>query len=223
MANWVYFHNLDPFAIKLWGDFGIRWYGLTYISGFVICYLFVLYLIKKKKTPLSKEHLSSLINYGIFGVLIGGRLGYCLFYQPELLAKFSVQFPFWGLLEVHKGGMASHGGMIGLLLAVLLFARNNRQSALHTFDLVVVGGSIGMFFGRLANFINGELYGRVIKASSWVGVQFPKEIYQWYSNQDVDKLLSLQKVLPHIGDVQNPFGSGVLPLSLWQDMGVFKK
>ena len=223
MASWVYFHNLDPFAIQLWGDFGIRWYGLAYIAGFAVCYLCILYLIKKNKTKLSKEELSSLVNYSIFGVLIGGRLGYCLFYQPYLLTKFYSQFPFWGLLEIHKGGMASHGGMMGLCLASILFARKYNKSILHIFDLIVLGSGLGICFGRIANFINGELYGRIVQTATWVGVQFPKEIYEWYTQHHTEKLFSLQKVLPHIGEVKNPFGSGHLPPVFMGEMGAFEK
>src|SRR5690606_2859466 len=94
------------------------------------------------------------------GTLIGGRLGYCLFYKPELLISFSSGFPFWGVLEVHKGGMASHGGILGIMVACWLFARREKIPTLHAIDVAAFGGQWGVIYGRIANFINGELYGR---------------------------------------------------------------
>ena len=222
MAHFVYFHNLDPFAIQITENLGIRWYGLAYIAGFLTGYFFLLYLSKKNLTPLTQQNISSLINYGIIGVLIGGRIGYCIFYQPELWVKLSSTFPYWGVLEIHKGGMASHGGIVGLFSACWLFSRKYSVSFLHLLDLSVLG-VLGIFFGRLANFINGELYGRVVQGVSWLGVQFPREIYVWYSNWDVQNLLALKKVLPYIGNVKNPFKEGNLPLSLWESWVTSKR
>lgn len=142
---------------------------------------------------MNPKEISNFLNYGIAGVLIGGRLGFCLFYQPELFIQWTSSFPFWGVLEIHKGGMSSHGGILGLAVAAILFARVYSFSFFHTMDLVVFGGSIGIVFGRIANFINGELYGRIIEAKAWFGVQFPTEIYIWHLNWDTEKLISLKK------------------------------
>ncbi len=218
MAEWVYLHNLDPFALSIYGNFGIRWYGLAYITAFLLGNYFLLLLLKNNRTPLSREDIFSLVNYAILGVLAGGRLGHCLFYQPDLWLKWSSHFPFWGVLEIHKGGMASHGGILGVLLAFWLFSYRKKYSLLHLLDLSVVGAGVGFFFGRIANFINGELYGRVIQTSAPFGVKFPQEIYTWFRYGDSEKLLSLKQAVVQLKSIKNPFGRGDLNISesLWE-------
>lgn len=218
MANWVYLHNLDPFALPLFGDFGIRWYGLAYIVAFLLWNYFLLFLLKKNRTPFSKEDIFSLINYAIVGVLVGGRLGHCIFYQPQSWIQWSSEFPYWGVLEIHKGGMSSHGGILGVLLVVWLFSYRKKYSFLHILDLGAVGAGMGFFFGRIANFINGELYGRVIQTSAPFGVQFPQEIFNWFNYWNSEKLLSLKKTAAQLKFVKNPYGQGKLDISetLWE-------
>jgi len=218
MARWVYLHNLDPFAIAFTGDFGIRWYGLAYIAAFLVGNYFLLILLRNNRTPLSKADVFSLVNYAILGVLAGGRLGHCIFYQPESWLKWSSEFPFWGVLEIHKGGMASHGGCLGVFLAFWLFSYRKKYSLLHLLDLSVIGAGTGFFFGRIANFINGELYGRVIQGSAPFGVQFPQEIFSWFTYWDSEKLLSLKKVATQLKSIKNPYGHGDLTTSeaLWE-------
>lgn len=218
MAKWTYLHNLDPFAIAFTGDFGIRWYGLAYITAFILGNYFLLELLKRNRTPLSKADVFSLVNYAILGVLIGGRLGHCIFYQPDSWLEWSSEFPFWGVLEIHKGGMASHGGILGVLLAFWLFSYRKKYSLLHLLDLSVIGAGIGFFFGRIANFINGELYGRVIQGSAPFGVQFPQEIFSWFTYWNSEKLLSLKKVVAELKFIKNPYGQGDLKTSevLWE-------
>ena len=217
MADWIYFHNLDPFIISFSENIGIRWYGMAYIAGFLCGNYFLLELLKRNRTPLSKKDIFSLVNYAIMGVLIGGRLGYCIFYQPDLWLKFSGNFPFWGILEIHKGGMASHGGILGIFLAFLIFSHIKNYSFLHLLDLSVFGGAAGIFFGRLANFINGELYGRIIQGSAPFGVQFPNEIHSWFLYQKTEKLLSLKKAAQALESIPNPFNQEKINISeaLW--------
>jgi len=102
-----------------------------------------------------------------------------LFYQPALIAEFSSSFPFWGVLAINQGGMASHGGMIGGIVASYLYARYGRHSWSHLLDLFAFGTPLGLFFGRIANFVNGELYGRVCPPNFRFAVQFPQEIMTW--------------------------------------------
>ena len=218
MARWTYLHNLDPFAIAIYGDFGIRWYGLAYIAAFLLGNYFVLVLLKNNRTPLSKADIFSLVNYAILGVLIGGRLGHCIFYQPQSWLTWSSEFPFWGVLEIHKGGMASHGGFLGILVAFWLFSYRKKYSLLHLLDITVLGAGVGFFFGRIANFINGELYGRVIQKSAPFGVQFPQEIFSWFTYWNSEKLLSLKRVVAQLKSIKNPYGQGDLKTSeaLWE-------
>ena len=201
----LYVHQLDPFLIQFTESIGIRWYGLAYLTGFFIAYLTVYFMAKKGTIKISPESAGDFITYMAIGTLAGGRIGYCLFYGPHLFWTFGDSFPFWGVLEVHKGGMASHGGILGVMIASWLFARREKVKPLHILDLTVFGGSIGIFFGRIANFINGELYGReVTEPISWA-VKFPQEIYTWGINQK-DKLAELSNVvdkLPGASKVQS--------------------
>lgn len=194
----VYVHQLSPFLIQFTETFGIRWYGLSYLTGFFIAYLTIHHMAKKGTIAIRPDRVGDLITYLAIGTLAGGRVGYCLFYGPHLFWTFSSSFPFWGVLEVHKGGMASHGGILGVMLACWLFARRENTTFLHTLDLTVFGGSLGIFFGRIANFINGELYGReVTEPISWA-VKFPQEIYTWGAShkEQLLKLADAVKYLP---------------------------
>jgi len=178
LAAWL--HDLDPFALRIAGDFGIRWYGLAYIGGFVAAWIIWRMLGRRGLTPLRPERVSDAMVAIVLGVLVGGRLGYVLFYQPSLLIDFSPSFPFWGVLAINRGGMASHGGMLGLIAASWWIGRTERIPPLHMLDLLCLVGPIGAFLGRLANFVNGELLGRVIappgEAGPWWSVRFPQEL-----------------------------------------------
>lgn len=173
-------HTMDPFLLQISGNFGLRWYGLSYLAGFVCAYFLFAWLAKRQRQGLEHGTLvSDFVTYGAIGALVGGRLGYCVFYSPDLFLQFRPGFPFWGVLAVNEGGMASHGGMIGLVVACYLFSRKYRIKLYHLLDLVCLAGPIGFFFGRLANFVNGELVGRVAPSDFPLAVKFPQDITQW--------------------------------------------
>ena len=151
-----YIHDLDPFALRLWGDVGIRWYGLAYIAGFICAFFLLRKFSKRGDLDIPSEKIESFITgFAIFGILLGGRIGYCLFYGIDLVLKDPI-YP----LKVWEGGMSSHGGMIGVILYVLFYAKRNKISFWNIMDNLVCAVPIGIFFGRIANFINGELWGR---------------------------------------------------------------
>ncbi len=185
-----YVHHLNPFAIQFSETFGIRWYGLAYLAGFMAGYYSILALIRKGRVLMPEAQLSDYITYCAIGALAGGRIGYCLFYSPDLLTELNNEFPFWGVLKVHKGGMASHGGILGMIVASYLFGKKNKLPFFHLLDLNVLGGCLGIFFGRIANFINGELYGREAPSDLWWAVKFPQEMFLWGSGQ-LDKIAKL--------------------------------
>lgn len=185
---WI--HNLDPFAIQFWGQVGIRWYGLAYLCGFIAGYYVMRLMSYKKNSPLKTEHTGDLITYMVLGVMIGGRVGYALFYEPELLTDFRSSVPFWGVLAVWEGGMASHGGFIGVAVACWLFAKKYKVPFVYMGDLAILGASIGIFFGRMANFINGELIGRPVHSAVAWAVKFPQEMYLWLSTRDIGQWTS---------------------------------
>lgn len=161
MENFLAYYvvDFDPFALRFpegWVLDGIRWYGLSYLAGFAIAMLLFNLYSKKGRSPLSPDDNSSLITYLLFGVIVGGRLGYMLFYD---FGNF-VSNPL-SLFQIWKGGMASHGGFIGVVLAMLFFARAKKVSFWKIADIVTTVCTPGIFLGRLANFVNGELWGKV--------------------------------------------------------------
>ena len=177
MSTWV--HDLDPFLVQFGESFGIRWYGLAYLTGFFAGAWLMTFIAKRGRGTLRPDLITDFITYVVIGTMVGGRLGYALFYAPDLLTDFSMQFPFWGVLRVWEGGMASHGGMVGVILAAVVFARRHEVDWRHLSDLTVLGGSIGIFLGRVANFINGELFGREAGPGLPWAVKFPGEVYLW--------------------------------------------
>ncbi|MBX7144925.1 MAG: prolipoprotein diacylglyceryl transferase [Oligoflexia bacterium] len=194
----VYLHTLNPFAIQFGGGFGIRWYGLAYLAGFLFGYLSMRWLALRGRAAISPQLVGDLIFHIAIGTVVGGRLGYCLLYSPDLFLRFTSHLPFWGVLAVNEGGMASHGGIIGLMLGCVLFARRNKLNPVHLIDLATLGGSLGIFFGRLANFVNGELVGRPVTSVSVWAVKFPQDILAWPAYEPT-RLADLAKIVPQVG------------------------
>ncbi len=154
-----YVVNFDPFAFRFPESFpldGVRWYGLSYLAGFLIALMLFNLYSKKGKSPLSSDDNSTLITYLLFGVIIGGRLGYMLFYDFDNFVGNPLLF-----FQIWKGGMASHGGFLGCVIAMILFARSLKIRFWKVADIVVTACTPGIFLGRLANFVNGELWGKV--------------------------------------------------------------
>lgn len=191
-------HDLSPFILRFSDNIGLRWYGFSYVLGFVACYFIIRWLAQRQRAGLTAEQVGDFITYAAFGTLIGGRLGYVFFYSPDLLWKFKADFPFWGVLAVNEGGMASHGGIIGIVVACLLYARKAGLPPLYLLDLAAVSGPIGVFFGRVANFINGELVGRPSAENFPLAVRFPTDILNWPA-QEFDRLRTLADVAPMVG------------------------
>ena len=187
--------NFDPFMFRLWDNVGPRWYGFAYVLAFAFGFFVVRHLSRRGYCDLPPNRVSDFITWAaLVGVLLGGRLGYVLFYKPEMLRE-----PV-SILRVWEGGMASHGGMIGLILFTLYYARRHKISWLNLGDNLVVAAPIGLFFGRLANFINGELYGRAARVS-WA-MQFPKELMENLREAN-HALAAAQKIDPALNDAES--------------------
>ena len=138
-----YLHDLDPMIFRIYDNVGPRWYGLAYVLAFVSSYLLFLWLAKRGFADLPVERVGDFITgAALFGVIIGGRLGYVFFYKPEMLRE-----PL-SILRVWEGGMSSHGGMLGLLLFTFYYAHRHKISWMNLGDNLVVTAPIGLFFGR---------------------------------------------------------------------------
>jgi len=164
LGYWV--HDLNPVLVEFTETLAIRYYGLAYVLGFVVAWGVFVLAERRGRSPLQSGELENLISYLFFGVVIGGRLGYVLLYQTDSLWKDPLY-----ILRVWEGGMASHGGFLGVIVAVLLFARRYRHNVFQIADLMAIAAPPGLFLGRCANFINGELWGKVTDVS-WA-VIFP--------------------------------------------------
>jgi phosphatidylglycerol:prolipoprotein diacylglycerol transferase len=168
----IAFPVFDPIALQI-GPIAIRWYALAYIGGIVLGWIYARALIKNEKlwggpAPISLAQFDDFILWVTVGIIVGGRSGYVLFYNlPFFIQNPAAMFKLW------EGGMSFHGGFLGCVVAVMWFARSNGISILSLGDIVTAVGPIGLFLGRLANFINSELWGRVTDASLPWGVVFP--------------------------------------------------
>ena len=164
------FPDIDPILFQI-GPLAIRWYALAYIAGLILGWRYIVALIREKalwykEPPATRLQIDDLLLWATLGVIVGGRLGYVLFYQPAHYLTHPLE-----IAAVWQGGMSFHGGILGVAAAIVLFARRQNINMFALGDLVAAAAPIGLFFGRIANFINGELWGRPTDVP-W-GVIFP--------------------------------------------------
>ncbi len=176
LAVWV--HNLKAELVEVGGNFALRWYGLAYLAGFVAGYFLLKRMAQRGLWVVKPEKVGDFIAYAaLFGVFAGGRLGYVLFYMiPERGLGYVVSDPLV-IFKVWEGGMSSHGGILGLTIFTFVYARKATLSWPGVGDGLVIASTLGVCFGRLANFINGELYGRAADGVAWA-MKFPKELLE---------------------------------------------
>ncbi|WP_031552231.1 prolipoprotein diacylglyceryl transferase [Parvularcula oceani] len=216
--------DIDPVLISL-GPLPIRWYALAYLAGVVLGAVYVGRLIARPELwappgssrpgplapPIDRRQLDDLVSWIILGVILGGRIGFVLFYRPELLAipfgEWSRLFgivPFPPALAIWEGGMSFHGGMLGVVIVLLLFARRIGGNVFRIADLLACATPIGLFFGRLANFINAELYGRPTDAP-W-GIVFP----EYYDQRAEQWVYAADAVPRHPSQLYEAFLEGLV-------------
>jgi phosphatidylglycerol:prolipoprotein diacylglycerol transferase len=191
-----YLHNLDPFIFRLWDNIGPRWYGMAYVLAFICGFALLSRFSKRGYLDLSQSAVGDFVTWvALFGVMVGGRLGYILFYKSEMLRE-----PL-SILRVWEGGMSSHGGILGVVLFSLYYARRHKISWTNLGDNLVVAVPIGLFLGRCANFINGELYGRAANVS-WA-MQFPSELLDPANAAEADHALAAcRQIDPSLNSVE---------------------
>lgn len=209
---WV--HDLDPFLVRFpegWFLDGIRWYGLAYLAGFAFGALMLSVYYRKKRSPLNPDAQSNFMVALIIGVLAGARLGYMIFYAWDAFAANPLS-----ALRVWQGGMSSHGGMIGAVLATWIFSRRQKCPFLQLGDIIASLAPAGVFFGRVANFINGELWGRETTVP-WA-VVFRYDLTNPFTGEAETAFL-----LPrHPSQLYAAAGEGLLIL-LWTQLRFWKK
>lgn len=169
--------GVGPVALDL-GFFQIRWYSLGYLFGILLAYWYLIKLLAKPGAPMSREHADDMILYATLGIILGGRIGYILFYQPSILNNPIDVFKLW------EGGMSLHGGTLGVIFSIWLFARKRGLAFLRMCDYIACTIPFGLFLVRLANFVNDELWGRVTDVPWAVvfpnGGDFPRHPSQLY-------------------------------------------
>jgi len=154
-------HNFNPILIDL-GLFQIRWYSLAYILGIIIGWIYAVKIIKlttkniRNFDPVKKSHFDDLIIYLVIGIILGGRIGYVIFYNLEYYSQ-----NFFEIFKVWQGGMSFHGGLLGVIISTIIFSKKTKTNFFKFTDIISCAAPIGIFFGRIANFINGELYGKI--------------------------------------------------------------
>ncbi len=174
------FPAIDPIAIEI-GPIAIRWYALAYIAGIVGGWKYAATLNAGRIPAMGREQLDDFVVWVTVGIILGGRLGYVLFYKPGYYLSEPIE-----ALMLWRGGMSFHGGMLGVIAAIVVFSLRNGLDLYRVGDLVTCVVPIGLFFGRVANFINGELFGRVAADVPWAMVfphggpepRHPSQIYQ---------------------------------------------
>lgn len=165
MSDWIYVHDLDPILFQV-GFLRIGWYGLMYAISFLTAYIYLTHASKQPGSPVTTEDVPNLITYLILGVIFGGRLGWVVFYGGS-----DYLFEPWRILETWKGGMSFHGGLLGVAAALYIYADRRKVPVLKLADFMMLWVPVGLFLGRIGNFINGELYGKPTDGT-W-GVVFP--------------------------------------------------
>ena len=159
---------IDPIIFQI-GPLAIRWYSLAYVAGLIFAWLIIKYLNKQSKLFDEKKVGDDFFMYEIFSIILGGRLGYVIFYNLPFYFKHPID-----IFKIWEGGMSFHGGLIGVLIGTYLLCKKHKINYLSFMDLLATVAPIGLFFGRIANFINLELYGRI--TTSKLGIVFPNYV-----------------------------------------------
>lgn len=199
----TYVHNLNPVALPIHGGLALRWYGLAYLMGFVGGFMLLRNLARRGLFVLKPDQIGDFIAAAaLFGVFLGGRLGYILFYQLPKAGWEGLMHDPLMVLRVWEGGMASHGGILGLFIFTWFYGKKHNVSWVGLGDGLCVVAPLGILFGRAANFVNGELYGRVCEGVAWA-VKFPLSLSEEPAQVQSAAWQECSRVDPRLADADS--------------------
>jgi phosphatidylglycerol:prolipoprotein diacylglycerol transferase len=197
-------HQFSSFIFEVTPGFGLQWYGTALFFIFVCSYLLVRWMASRQRNLLPKAQVLDFVLVLLFSSAVGARLGYAVFYEPNLFMMFKAEFPFWGLFALNEGGLSVHGAILGVFLGCILFAARFGIGPSYLFDLASIVGALALLLGRSASFFAGELWGRVAPASFAWSVKYPQEIMQW-PTINFEKLAGLSEVAATVGVAREDF------------------
>lgn len=178
----MFYNNIDPTLLRL-GPFEIRYYGIIYALGFILAYFFISYLAKKRELKLTKEDIWDFLFYLIIGTIIGARLFEIIIYNPTYYFKNPLE-----MLALWHGGLSFHGGLIGAIIAAFIYCKKKKIQFYDLADITIIPLAFGLFLGRIGNFLNGELVGRItnlpwcVKFKDYGGCRHPSQLYESLKN-----------------------------------------
>lgn len=212
LAAWM--HDISPFLVRFSDTIGVRWYGLSYAAGFLVAWLILRFAAKRNMTPIPEHRLADMLLILVFSVIVGGRVGYALVYDPALFTEFTSSAPFWGMFAITKGGMAYHGAVVGVMIGGWIVSRGFKERGTrmyvtpwrHVMDLCAFACTIGLGLGRVANFINGELLGKIVAApgevAPWWSVKFPQELLDGHAPElSAEQQVKLDELIKSVGPI----------------------
>lgn len=194
----MHFHDTSPYLFQISDGLGIQWNGLSFMLALILSSIFMSWMVYRQRSELTQKRVGSFVMTCAIGALVGGRVGYCLFYSPILFLKFKADFPFWGVLALNEGGLSSFGSILGLTVGATVFAIRTGVGRLYLYDLMAITAPITIFFSRAANYMTGEFIGRPAPNEVPFAVKFPTEIFYW-PQSDTQKLESLAPAAEKIG------------------------
>ncbi|MEZ0391858.1 MAG: prolipoprotein diacylglyceryl transferase [Pseudobdellovibrionaceae bacterium] len=194
----MHFHETGPYLFRISDNLGVQWNGLSFMLSLVVSFVFMSWMSYRQRSELGQARVGSFLMSCVAGALLGGRLGFCLFYAPSLFLKFRAEFPFWGVLALDEGGLSAFGSIVGVVVAATIFAIRTGVSRIYLYDLVAICAPISIFFSRVANFLTGEFIGREAPADLTISVKFPTEIFHWPALQP-QKLQQLTPLVEKVG------------------------
>lgn len=200
----MFVHQISPYVFKISDSLAIQWYGLSFFLSFICSFLLLHWMLSRQKNQFPKANVGQFLIFSMISTLFFSRLGYCLFYSPDLFLKFQSEAPFWAPFAVNEGGLSFFGGLIGLIVCSTIYAVHFKISRLYLYDLVALCIPVSLFWNRLASFMTGEMIGKISPPQFPLSVKFPQEILYW-PHRSPEKIQDIAKLIDpsHFTSEQN--------------------